>query len=227
MIRDALFSKIRHDLKLLLNKREALKEEFICLSELNAASVLVRVASEGMFLLDRIMLIAKRKTASQYSKGGYSKFPVCYSLDEFNNRITRSGLDNLQKEFPELLEIILGVQPFHCGRSWLSDQHQIAELRHSERDSVYIKKRGMTFTLGNVPKGSTVTIKKPIGNGDVEVYTVKEWGVTHLPPAKIPKNPTPVIEGEDNALQFIEKCIIGTNDLSLSMIDCFEKILNK
>lgn len=56
-------------------------------------------------------------------------------------------------------------------------------------------------------------------NGDKHYAHIRRYGVPDREPPKA------VIEGKEEAINFIENCISGTNKLICDMIDCFERRL--
>lgn len=218
---DGSFDYLRFNLKYTLDRKEEYKNYLLSFNKRYYGYFLVRFATECQLLLDQFMEVAWQKTADLDKKTPNVYFPVCYNETDFIKRMNnRMNVEKIELDYPDLFLLIKNIQPFICGESWLHDQYQIASERHSRPHNVYSGRsnKSRSFTMHPVAKGKERTLS--VSNGHTTIHvTARRWGIPDRPPPKV------VLKSKDEAVNFIENSISGTNSLICDMIHCFEKRL--
>lgn len=214
--KDASFHNIRFNLSYTLKKKEEYKNEISRLEEKNYGYWLVRIATECSLLLDQFMEIVWTKVGDLDKKKPYIYFPVFYDLDGFEKRIDRLGVGKIRNDFPDLYELIKTYQPIGDMQHWLYRQHHVASERHSDPQRVYNFKRKGIKIFSEFLKGEEVKFSVSSG-GKTEFVHVRRWGIPNTAPPEV------IIDGKQEAVEFIEACISGTDKLIKDMMHCLEK----
>lgn len=225
---DSAFDYLRFNLKYTLDRKEGYKSYLLKFDERYYGYILVRISTECQMLLDQFMEIAWQKTTNANNidinnKAPHINFPVCYTEKDFNDRMSkRMKIGEIESDYPDLFLLIRNIQPFICEKSWLHDQYEIASQRHSKPHLVYNgqAKMGTRFSILGVAEGSEYSASISYGNITKHI-SVRRWGIPDRPPPKV------ILKSHDEAVDFIENSISGTNSLICNMIDCFEKRLPK
>lgn len=217
---DGAFDGIRSSLNTSLASLDAIKTEIIISDNRKIAELLIRVSTDCSLFLDRFMEIVWKKLTASPEKNPYIYFPIFEDENKFKRRLRKYGLEGIDKDEPELFSLIRCYQPFVYGQSWLSNLHNVASERHSDPSMIYQPYKGRTRYI-HMPSaiGETVTVSYTKENGDVVFHTIERYGIPDRDPPKL------IIKSQDEALAFIETCLIETNNFIASMIDCFEKKL--
>lgn len=215
---DASFNGIRKNLISQEAIKEIYKSEFNSSSQEDSGALLIKVATDCILILDRVMYVIWQKLATQKLKKPKIYFPVYESEDKFKSNLKKYRIENIDKSNPDLFRIIREVQPFCCENSWLFKQYHIAKERHSDSSRIYetvSKSKGMRIGF-NFQKGEAVSVSFAQGDRRQHFHT-ESWGVPDRAPPKF------IIKDQREAISFFDECFEGTAALTNSIIECFDE----